>query len=104
MPSGPNLQFTIAGGNPVIAGVGHKRLEGSMAWNWSETKARKLMRRKPVALGDGENTKEVQELANQLIRQGHTRQKAYAKARAKLKQEYRKRDAKLFSGGTCSKK
>ncbi len=75
-----------------------------MAWNWSETKARKLMRRKPVPLGDGENSKKVQELANQLMRQGHTRQKAYAKARAKLNEEYRKKDARFISGGKCSKK
>ncbi|HAT76618.1 MAG TPA: hypothetical protein DCS19_07185 [Flavobacterium sp.] len=78
-------------------------MEDNMARNWNETKAHEMMRRKPVALGDGENSKEVQELANQLICQGSTRQKAYAKARSKLNEEYRKKNAKFFSGGTCSK-
>ena len=75
-----------------------------MAFNWGEAKARKLLRRKPVARGDGENSKEVQQLANRLICKGYARQHAYAKARAMLKQQYRKTDAQILSGGSCSKK
>ena len=75
-----------------------------MAWNWSEKKARQLINRKPVAFGNGENAKEVQELADKFIRQGDTRQKAYAKARANLKHEYRNKDAQFYPGGSCSKK
>jgi hypothetical protein len=78
--------------------VGQTLRGNDMAWNWGEAKARKLIRRKPVACGDGENTKEVQELANRFICQGYTRQRAYAKARAQLKQQYRKTDAKILSG------
>lgn len=75
-----------------------------MAWNWGDKKAQKYIQRKPVPIADGENSKEVKELADRYIRQGCTRQKAYAKARARLNEEYRSKDAKIYSAGSCSKK
>lgn len=58
-----------------------------------------LMRRKPTAIGDGENSDAVAKLANELIRRGHTRQAAYAKARKKFREEYRKGNKKMLQGG-----
>lgn len=58
-----------------------------------------LMRRKPSTQGDGQNSKEVQEMASQLISKGFTRQAAYAKARRKYKEEYRTSGRRFYSGG-----
>lgn len=57
-----------------------------------------LMRRKPSTQGDGQNSKEVQEMASRLICKGFTRQAAYAKARRKYNEEYRKQGRRFYSG------
>jgi len=75
-----------------------------MTWNWNQRKSSIYINRKPTAVGDGENSEEVRKLAEKFIRLGHTRQKAYAKARSMLKQAYRSGNPKFFSAGSVSNK
>ena len=76
-----------------------------MAWNWSKRKAAKLIRRKKSTAGDGSlHSKEVEERANQYMRKGMTRQKAFSRARQDLKQEYKRSPPRFLRGGSVSPK
>lgn len=70
-----------------------------MAWNWNGKKKSVYAYKKPKSGAFGENSKELVELANSLIRKGYTRQYAYAKARAILKENYSFRPKKPYQGG-----
>ncbi|GAA0623189.1 hypothetical protein ACFPTY_03495 [Halomonas beimenensis] len=70
----------------------------------NERQKRIKMRRKPVAIGDGQNSKKVAELASELIRRGYTRQAAYAKARRKYREQYRKGPKRMLQGGGATPK
>lgn len=60
--------------------------------------------RKPSLEGDGENPAGVQALADQYIRRGYTRQRAYAKARKDLGVEYRRHTKRMLQGGAARPK
>lgn len=50
----------------------------------------------------GETPTEVRELADRYIREGFTRQRAYARARKELKAPFRRRWKRFFPGGGAS--
>jgi hypothetical protein len=58
--------------------------EGKMALTWDKKVQKGIICRKPPLEGDGENSQELLQLADTFIREGYTRQQAFAKARKKL--------------------
>ena len=75
-----------------------------MAWNWSERKQRKLVYRKPSKYAGGMNTPEVNELANEYMRKGLSRNRAYAKARKELNSPFKRFRKKRLRGGAVNPK
>lgn len=75
-----------------------------MTWNWSRSKKAKVIRQKPDLHADGQNSKELVDLAHKYIRAGYTRQKAFARARAELQQPFDKQPMRELRGGSASSK
>lgn len=67
-------------------------------------KQRQSQYRKPSKYGNGDNSKELVDLAGLLIRKGMTRQAAYAEARRQLSEPFGKVHNPVVSGGKSSSK